>query len=77
LQQHSRPGKRTALDVIDAAIAELAEEEFAGNRYEDLAPPVATAITLASMETLARWIRTTRARQPGPERRDMRRSPLN
>ncbi len=78
-QQDIRPGKRTALDMIDAAIDELAEEPFSGYRREQqpladrdegaalshdrLAQPVAAAITLASMETLARWIRSTRVRQ--------------
>ena len=38
-RQDSSPGKRTALDVIDAAIAELAEERFSGYRPEN--PPAA------------------------------------
>jgi len=79
LPQNFRPGKRTALDAIDAAIAELAEEPLSRYGPEDLrmAQPVAAAITLASMETVARWIRSTRARHPGSERRAFRSSPLN
>ncbi len=74
-QQNSQPGKQTFLDVIDAAIAELAEGTLGVYRGEDLhmadqdgeatithdrlAQPLAAAISLASMEGLARWIRRT------------------
>ncbi len=63
--QDTRPGKQTALDIIDAAIVELAEEPFSGYRHEDqrLVQPIAAAITLTSVENLARWIRSTRVRR--------------
>ena len=75
-RQDSQPGKQTFLDLIDAAIAELAEDVFAGYRDDHqpmadqdgeaaitrdrLAQPLAAAVMLASMETLARWIRNSR-----------------
>ena len=75
-QQGSQPGKQTFLDVIDAAIDALVDDAFETYCGEDmpllgqdgeaaitndrLAQPVAAAITLASMESLARWIRKTR-----------------
>ena len=78
-QQNSQPGKQTFLDVIDAAIAELAEGTLGVYRGEDLhmadqdgeatitqdrlAQSLAASISLASMEGLARWIRRTQARQ--------------
>ena len=81
LQQNSRPGKRTALDVLDAAIAELAEEEFSGDQaalsQDRLAQPVAAAVTLASLEAVARWVRSKQFLQSGRERRICRRFPLN
>ena len=73
-RQDSRPGERTAVDVIDEAIAELAVEPFSGYRPEPqptpdrdradaisddrLAPPLAAAMALASVESLARRIRS-------------------
>ena len=99
-QQLSQPGKQTFLDLIDAAIAELAEDDLAGYRglnspasdqdgetaiaHDRLVQPLAAAITLASMESLARWIRSSRdgrrlrralAGESGLQRRTVERLP--
>ena len=84
-RQDSGPAKRAALDVIAAAIAELAEERFSGYRPENppaagrdgraaishdrLIQPLAATLTLVSVGSLAGWIRSRRGQHAGRARR--------
>jgi hypothetical protein len=83
IPQDSPTTHRTAVDVIGAAIAELADGPLSGSRQgnrssdrarevlvvgDRLALPVAAAVTLASTEGLARWIGPRQFRHRGGPR---------